>query len=129
VHLEQIQLADPVRAADVNRAFQKVAAALEGDAASASSIVSLQTTPNKNAYTAGPTDEFVVVDASGGDFTVSLPAPKVKQALTIVSSAQTTNKVIVQRADGQPVSGQAKHVLTGYGAVAVVCTGTTWVKA
>jgi hypothetical protein len=123
--LKTIQVTDPVKASDVNRIQQNVLAAL-AEVNDGGVTVTLQTsTPGRTSYAVNPSDQYVVVDAGAGDFSVSLPAPAVRQAVTVIPTA---GKVTVQRNDGQAISGQAVYTLTDAG-MRFLCTGKTWVKA
>ena len=133
--LKPLKFTDPVSAADVDRFQQNVQQALQGEAAPEANVISLKTSPNLKSYAVKTTDAYIVVDSSAGEFTVSLPTPKAKQVVTVAASADTTNPVIVKRADGQQISGQSQFsllyafVFVRGNASVFICDGKTWVRA
>ncbi len=128
--LKPIQFTDPVKAEDVTRFAQYVQHALQDTAADQLGVVSLKTTPSVNSYTVQASDQYVVVDALAGLFTVSLPTPKTRQVVTVIANTLT----VVKRADGEAISRQPQLYITGpilggNRSVTVVCTGSDWVQA
>ncbi len=127
--LSTIQVSDPVSADSINRLKQAIQQTFADiGAPTSASVTVLKTTPSVSTYTVKTSDQMVVVDASGGPFTVSLPVPKTKQVVTVVVSAQS---IVVKRADGQPINGHPFVLLvtTGTRASTFVCTGSDWVRA
>jgi hypothetical protein len=77
----------------------------------------------------------LVVDASAGEFTISLPTPKVKQIISIVGGA-ASGTITIKRADAQPISGADKYQIIGFflelvggGAARFICDGVSWFRA
>jgi hypothetical protein len=134
--LKSFQVSDPVRADDINRLKQAIQQAFsDGDVPTSVSVTNLKTTPSVRSYTVKTSDEYLVIDASAGEFTVSLPTPKVKQVVSIVAGA-ATGTITIKRADAQKISGADKWQIIGFflevfgaGAARFVCDGTSWWRA
>jgi hypothetical protein len=128
--LKSFQVSDPVRADDINRLKQAIQQAFsDGDVPTSVSVTNLKTTPSVRSYTVKTSD------ASAGEFTVSLPTPKVKQVVSIVAGA-ATGTITIKRADAQKISGADKWQIIGFflevfgaGAARFVCDGTSWWRA
>lgn len=81
-------------------------------------------------HTISAGNEFVVVDAAGGDVVVTLPAAKgfARDVVTVVRSDASGNTVTIQAADGETVNGATSIALPGgYGCRRLISTGVAWI--
>lgn len=79
-------------------------------------------------YTAANT-QAIMVDASSGDISISLPAASVStnKIYTIMKTDESTHTVLIEPAGDDTINGQQSITLTlQYQYVTIVCEGTGW---
>ena len=79
-------------------------------------------------YTATEDDNTILCDASGGAFTITLPAAAgvTGQRLTFVRTSSSGN-VVIDGNGAETINGAAtKTITTQYGAITIQCDGTGW---
>lgn len=81
------------------------------------------------AYTAVATDRLVLCDASGGAFTVTLPAANASGALSVKKTDSTANAVTVARAGADTLDGGTTFDLTAQNHAAMLMSdgSSAWV--
>lgn len=81
-------------------------------------------------HTITASNEWVVVDASGGAVLVTLPAAKdfARDVVVVVRTDASGNTVTIAAADGEAVNGAASVTLAGgYSVKQLVSTGVEWI--
>lgn len=85
-----------------------------------------------SAYTLTPSDRVIKADATGGAFTLTLPAASGNSGLTytIVKTDTSTNLITVDGNSSETIFGKTTVVLSGqYDTINIVCDGSNWVAA
>lgn len=80
-------------------------------------------------YSALVTDDVIFADASGGSFTITLPAAAVSTdvRLDIKKIDSSGGVVTVDGSDAETIDGQLTQLLTAqWSSITVVCNGTAW---
>ncbi|MFG1413974.1 hypothetical protein V5G24_23005 [Xanthobacter sp. VTT E-85241] len=81
-------------------------------------------------HTITASNEFVVVDASGDDVVVTLPAAKdfARDTVTVVRSDASGNTLTLEAAAGETVNGASTTTIGGaYASLRLVSTGVEWI--
>lgn len=81
-------------------------------------------------YTATTSDEVLTCDASGGSFTITLPAAasSTNKVLKIIRTDQTlANSVTIDGNSSETINGNTTFkLMTQYESVAIICDGSNW---
>ena len=87
------------------------------------------TTNKTTGYTATLTDDFISADASGGAFTITLPAVATAtgKVYYIKKIDATGNPITIDGNGAETIDGAATAIINAqYESITLICNGSTW---
>ena len=93
--------------------------------------ITIATVTKTAAYTAVASDKVILCDATGGAFTVTLPAvaSSAKLLFHIKKIDGSANAITVDGNGAETIDDSATHSLSSqYNSITIVCDGTEWWK-